>query len=200
MARKWSNLNLPGALHFVTGNVLNRIPTFRRDRCCIEFLNVLRDLLQKWPCKLITYVIMADHFHLILNPRDGDIKGFCAALKSLTAKKLVEVTGDKRFMRKKPDKDGSIHQVWQESFKSFPLWSLFMIWQKINYIHNNPLQANLVASAKDYPWSSFRAFYFDSEEPLAIDHDWWWPEDSEKLSKAMKELGWRTYHKRDSES
>jgi hypothetical protein len=28
MARKWSNLNLRGALHFVTGNCINRIPVF----------------------------------------------------------------------------------------------------------------------------------------------------------------------------
>ena len=25
-------------------------------------------------------------------------------------------------------------------------------------------------------------------EPLVVDQDWWWPEDSEKLSKAMKEV------------
>ncbi len=28
MARKWSNLNLPGALHYVTGNFLDRTPVF----------------------------------------------------------------------------------------------------------------------------------------------------------------------------
>ena len=28
MARKWSNLNLPGALHYVTGNFLGRTPVF----------------------------------------------------------------------------------------------------------------------------------------------------------------------------
>ena len=71
-----------------------------------------------------------------------------------------------------------------------------MIWQKINYIHANPVKAKLVGSAKDYPWSSFRAFYSDAAEPLEVDKDWWWPDDSEKLSKAMKEMGWRTYHKR----
>jgi REP element-mobilizing transposase RayT len=123
MARKWSNLNLPGALHYVTGNVVNRIPIFKQDRCCLKFLNILKELLQQWPCKLITYVVMPDHFHLIVNPRDGNIQGFCGALKSLTAKGVVELTGDKRFLLEKPDKDGSIHQVWQESFKAFPLWS-----------------------------------------------------------------------------
>jgi len=71
-----------------------------------------------------------------------------------------------------------------------------MIWQKINYIHANPVRAGLVSSAKDYKWSSFRAFHYGSGEPLAIDQDWWWPDDSEKLSKAMKELGWRSGEKR----
>jgi hypothetical protein len=36
MARKWSNLNLPGALHYVTGNVLNRIPIFKQERCVLN--------------------------------------------------------------------------------------------------------------------------------------------------------------------
>lgn len=89
-----------------------------------------------------------------------------------------------------------LHQIWQESFKATPLWSAWMIWQKINYIHANPLKARLVTSSRDYPWSSFRAFYEGTNEPLPVDHEWWWPEDSEKLSMAMKELGWRTFEKR----
>jgi REP element-mobilizing transposase RayT len=100
---------------------------------------------------------MPDHFHLIINPQDGDIQGFCGALKSLTAKAIVDVTGDERFVRERAEKDGSIHQVWQESFKAFPLWSGWMINQKINYIHNNPLKAKLVKSVKDYEWSSFKS-------------------------------------------
>ena len=63
-----------------------------------------------------------------------------------------------------------------------------MIWQKINYIHANPVKARLVVSAKDYEWSSFRAFYFKSREPIPVDHEWWWPDDEEKLSNAMKQL------------
>ena len=197
MTKKWSNLNLPGALHYVTGNVLDRIPIFKQEKCCKGFLEVCANLLRDWPCKMIAYVIMPDHFHLIVYPRDGDIKGFAAALKSLAAKKIIELTNDRRFLLPKPDKDGSIHQVWQESFKDISLWSLWMIWQKINYVHNNPVKARLAKSAKDYAWTSFRAFYSDSEEPLPVDHDWWWPEDGEKLTKAMKEMGWRTYHHRD---
>ena len=61
-----------------------------------------------------------------------------------------------------------------------------MIWQKINYIHANPLKARLVASARDYQWSSFRPFYLKEDTPLAVDQDWWWPDDAQKLKHAVE--------------
>ena len=191
MTKKWSNLNLPGALHFLSGNVRHRIPLFNHEKCCKAFLEVLADLLRDWPCKLIAFVIMPDHFHAIVNPRDGNIRGFAGALKSLTARRIIELTDDKRLQRKTPDQDGSTHQVWQESFKAMPLWSLWMIRQKIDYIHANPVKAHLSPSAKDYEWTSFRAFYRGAIEPLPVDRDWWWPDDQEKFLKAIKELGWK---------
>jgi putative transposase len=183
MARKWSNLNLPGALHFVTGNLLDRAPIFTEPAYCNAFLEQLRSLDQEWPSKLIAYVLMPDHFHLISNPRDGRIKEFVGALKSLSAKSIVKVCTQFQFHA---DADG--HQVWQESFKATPLWSGWMIWQKINYIHANPVKAGLVGSAKDYYWSSFRSFHSQGDEPIPLDHEWSWPEDAEKLSGAVKEL------------
>ena len=183
MARKWSNVNLPGALHFVTGNFLDRLRVFCEPTCCKAFIEELRFINQRWPSKLIAYVLMPDHFHLVSNPRDGGIREFIGELKSLSAKRIVEVS---RQPFPKIAEDG--YQVWQESFKDMPLWSGWMIWQKINYIHANPVKARLVSSAKDYPWSSFASFYSSSEEPLAVDREWFWPEDAEKLSKAAKGL------------
>jgi hypothetical protein len=43
MARKWSNLNLPGALHYVTGNFLDRAPVFTDPECCKVFLDECGD-------------------------------------------------------------------------------------------------------------------------------------------------------------
>ena len=193
MARKWSNLNLPGALHFITGNFFNRQPVFSQERCCQSFVETYSELAKEWPCKLIAYVLMPDHLHMIVNPRDGRIKEFTGKLKGVSAGSIINSAVGINF---KLDSEG-FHQVWQESFKAQPLWSSWMIWQKINYIHANPVKAHLVASAKDYRWSSFGAFYSQTQEPLAVDQEWWWPDDSEKLSKSMKELGWRSYHKRN---
>jgi putative transposase len=193
VARKWSNQNMPGALHFVSGNFLGRIPIFKQEECCESFIETLGTLLSEWPCKLIAYVLMPDHIHLIVNPRDGRIKEFTGALKSLSAK---DITKTARGINFNLASEGSL-QVWQESFKATPLWSAWMIWQKINYIHANPVKAKLASSARDYRWSSFQAFYAGDEKPLKINQEWWWPDDSEKLSRAMKQLGWRTYHKRN---
>ena len=187
MARKWSNVNLPGALHFITGNCLDRTRVFSETACCNAFLEQLRSINQRCPSKLIAYVLMPDHFHLISNPRDGRVREFVGELKSLSAKGILEVSNRFRFH----DRGADGHQVWQESFKATPLWSGWMIWQKINYIHANPVKARLVDSAKDYHWSSFRSFYSQSDEPIAVDHDWWWSDDVEKLYRAVKAMGWR---------
>ena len=90
MARKWSNQNLPGALHYVTGNFLDRIPVFRQEACCQSFIDTLAELLNEWPCKLIAYVLMADHLHLLVNPQDGKIREFTGKLKSLSARAITK--------------------------------------------------------------------------------------------------------------
>jgi len=58
---------LPGALHFVTGATINRLPVFRRVDYCTEFFDALAEVCRDWPCKLIAYVVIVpdccrDHF------------------------------------------------------------------------------------------------------------------------------------------
>jgi hypothetical protein len=51
MARKWSNLNLSGVLHFITGNSSNRLPVFSDQECCHAFMEHLKIVNEKWPSK-----------------------------------------------------------------------------------------------------------------------------------------------------
>ena len=72
MARKWTNLNLPGALHFLTGNLVHRTPAFAQEASCVAFLEVCASLINDWPSKLIAYVLMPDHVQLdCQSPRWG---------------------------------------------------------------------------------------------------------------------------------
>jgi len=85
MARKWSNRNLPGALHFLSGNINHRLAIFEQVVYCHAFIEVLSNLREQWPFKLVAYVLMPDHVHLIVNPKDGRIRELAGALKSLAA-------------------------------------------------------------------------------------------------------------------
>lgn len=147
MAKKWTNHNLPGVLHYVTGNVDKRRPIFLNEPNCLAFMEEIRSTMLALNSILIAFVIMPDHFHLIVNPYNGNIQEWVGRLKSLSAKRLVGLETEGLFT--KPDGE---NQVWQESFKAMRLWSSWMIWQKINYIHNNPLKAKLVRSTRDYKW------------------------------------------------
>src|SRR5215213_1139378 len=125
MAKKLTNENLPGVLHYVTGNVDKRRQIFRSDQICIAFLEELQSLRSRRDSLLICFVLMLDHFHLIVNPRDGDIQSWICELKSLTARRIVDMNSPGLF--RKPDGE---NQVWQESFRTMRLWSGWMIWQK----------------------------------------------------------------------
>lgn len=183
MAKKWSNDNLPGVLHFVTGNVLDRKKIFLDSDNCVLFLRELQRLRAEDNCKLIAFVIMPEHFHLVANPKGGDIRTAMGSLKERTAKAIVQRSPDGSFSR------GSFNQVWQESFKALPLWSRWMIDQKINYIHANPSKANLCATTEDYRWSSFHDTYRDNKDLLLkVDKSWWW--DGEEALREESARAW----------
>jgi len=151
MAKKWTNENFPGVVHFVTGNVINRRQIFRQEHNCIAFLEELQILRRDRECKLIAFVLMLDHFHFTLNPKDGDIQTSTGILKSLAAKRIVDAAPEESFW------NGNENQVWQESFRSQTLWSGWMIRQKNDYIHANPIRAGLVNRTEDYRWSSYNS-------------------------------------------
>ena len=90
MARKWTNKDLAGALHYITGSSHERDKVFLTERYCLEFLQAVSELKETWPFKLIAYVLMPDHIHLIVNPRDGKITNLTGALKGLSARRIIK--------------------------------------------------------------------------------------------------------------
>jgi hypothetical protein len=41
--------------------------------------------------------------------------------------------------------------------------------QKLDYMHNNPVQRRLVSSPHQWPWSSYRFYYRNDSSVLAMD-------------------------------
>jgi len=50
------------------------------------------------------------------------------------------------------------YQFWRYDNKPIELWSNKVIFEKINYIHNNPVEEGLVYHPEDYVYSSARDY------------------------------------------
>lgn len=169
----------PAVLHYITINIRDKRKAFVRDAFARVALELLREYCDRHPAKLHAYVVMSDHLHFVFNPRDGKCTRFLRQYKPAVTQAIADMAETLALHRitdwlRKPD--GTL-QLWQEGRHSFPLYSDRLIWQKIDYIHNNPIRSGLVQKASDYPYSSFRAMYDGFGEPIVpIDRDFWWEE------------------------
>jgi hypothetical protein len=45
------------------------------------------------------------------------------------------------------------------------------VYEKIEYVHANPVRRGLVSKAEDWPWSNCRAWQSGADEPISLDHN-----------------------------
>lgn len=60
------------------------------------------------------------------------------------------------FFRKEAEKSSNVKhfQFWRHDNKPIELWSNKVIHQKIDYVHNNPVEEGFVYKPEDYIYSS----------------------------------------------
>ena len=177
-----------GVLHYVTINIRDRRQAFRSEAFARAACHALRRHCDEHPAKLVAYVVMPEHMHIIVNPQDGDINRFLSQLKPAITDLVTEIAAkqqNQRVLSWLYDTHLQQHRLWQDSKYNFHLFTERLIWQKINYIHTNPIARRLSQTAADYPYSSYRAMYGSDEEIIIpIDKDFWWDEivfDAEEI-------------------
>src|SRR4029078_883694 len=131
-------------------HVLNRgngqAEVFHKEADYAAFVDLMVEANERLPLRILGYVLMPNHFHLVLWPRgDGDLSRWMQWL--LTAHV-------RRYHR---HYHGSGH-VWQGRFKAFPIEQDEHLLTVLRYVERNPLRANLVERAEDWQWSSLRLF------------------------------------------
>jgi putative transposase len=173
----------PNTFHYTTSVCFRRVPVFKSEKACELFIEALTETKRRLPFKLIGYVVMPDHTHLITNPINCDISAVMNSLKSASARKIIDWLKESNYassLRKlaldTPQKRGHRHSVWQKDFSSIDLWSPKFIRQKLNYIHLNSVRAGLCKHPVEWKWSSYRA-YFPHEPgsvPMEMDLRGYW--------------------------
>lgn len=117
--------------------------------------------------EIIAWCLMTNHLHLIFRSVGENTPGeILRDFKKHTSKEIVNAIKEnpkesrKEFLLLKFREaaqqcaNAKQYQFWRHDNKPIELWSNNVIAQKVNYIHQNPVEAGLVYRAEDYPYSS----------------------------------------------
>ena len=155
-----------GTVYHVLNRGNARREVFHTDGDYAAFIDLMAAASRRVPMRILGYVLMPNHFHLVLWPQgDGDLSRWMQWL--LTS----------HVRRYQLRHAGSGH-VWQGRFKAFPVERDEHFWTVPRYVERNPLRAGLAARAEGWPWSSrswrtgTRRPDMLSDWPVACPQDW----------------------------
>jgi len=113
---------------------------------------------------------MSNHIHLVVSARNEDTSDILRDFKKFTGKQIIKaISKNKSESRKKwmlqifkeqgeKYSRNSVYQFWRQDNQLKELFSIGFTWQKMNYMHNNPVESGLVEKAEDYSCSSARDY------------------------------------------
>lgn len=151
---------------FVTITCLDWKPILEDDRIKNIIIESLTYLTTHNRISVYAFVIMSNHMHLIWqmlgdHKRENVQRDFLKYTAQKVIKYLEHHDKDLLAALLIQAKDRK-YQVWQRNSLGVPLWSDSVLWQKLEYIHNNPVKAGMCRDASEYVYSSAR-FYFKDD-------------------------------------
>ncbi|WP_048601431.1 REP-associated tyrosine transposase [Rubeoparvulum massiliense] len=151
MARK-PRIWFPGAIYHITARGNRRSSLFHDQRDYRKYFALLKETRTEFPFILHAYCLMPNHIHLLLETLEtppGLIMKKWHASYALAFNKRHDLVGhlfQGRYGAKLVKND--------EYFLTVS-----------RYIHRNPLEAQMVKKAEEYPWSSYAAYFFGRKNP-----------------------------------
>ncbi len=147
-----------------------------RDRTRRWFVEELGAARNAWPVDLWAWVIMPEHVHLLVRPRQPDVEiGRCqGAIKERVGRRAVAwlERNAPQWLPRITVCEGprTRRRFWQPGGGyDRNVVGLATVHRVIHYIHANPVRRGLVASAEDWEWSSAR--WYAGIRPVPIEMD-----------------------------
>ena len=133
-----------GAIYHALNRGNRRQTIFQKAGDYEAFLRVLSQGLEKYPVELFSFVLMPNHWHLVLRPTEDG--GMGRLLRWVTATHTLRYHAHYHT-------SGEGH-LYQARFKSFPVENDSHFLVLCRYAERNPLRAGLVERAEDWTYSS----------------------------------------------
>jgi putative transposase len=129
-------------------HVLNRavqgLLPFANPEDCSCFEHLLSEALSRHPVDLFAYVVMPNHWHLVISPgQDHALSTFMKWLTVTHAQVWRDQTGTR-----------GRGAVYQGRFKAIAVQEDGHFLQLCRYVERNPVRARLIERAEHWPWSS----------------------------------------------
>jgi len=146
-----------GDLHFITFSSYARRPYLGSPSARNKFLQILDEVRSRHKLQLLGYVVMPEHVHLVISePQTGDPSKSMQMLKQ-TASRQTKLRHEALSTKASSAHSSGDEQqaFWQRRFYDFNVWSSKKLREKLDYMHRNPVQCQLVQHPADWPWSSW---------------------------------------------
>ena len=178
MSTKYKALTTEEA-YFITITVVDWIDIFTRLSQKKVIIDSLKYCQQNKGLEIYAYVIMSSHIHLLCKGTDGFIlSDIIRYFKKFTSKKIIQTIIQEPESRREwllasfkkacaHLKRNQDYKVWQDGYHAEHIYSNSFIKQKIDYIHNNPVEEKIVSLPEHYYFSSARN-YAEMENDLDV--------------------------------
>lgn len=157
--------------YFLTLTVVDWIDVFTRKNHKDAILKSLDYCRQHKGLIIFAYVIMSNHIHIIVNANEPYLlKDTIRDFKKFTSKKILHQIQNEPESRRSwmlssfsekafESSKHKYYKFWQAGNHAIELYSEKFVWDKINYIHNNPVRSGFVKEPQDWLYSSARNYY-----------------------------------------
>jgi putative transposase len=165
MSRNYKFHN-PKGLYFVSFATVYWIDVFVREKYNSIIVESLKYCIESKGMDLCCWCLMTSHLHLIFRDRNDDPSKLLKEFKTFTSKQISKsieenpVESRKEWvlwmMERAGMKNSNVkhRQFWQQHNKPIELWSNEVILQKMNYIHQNPVESGFVSEPHHWKYSS----------------------------------------------
>jgi putative transposase len=176
--KRCKRYDVAGDAHFMTFSCFRRLPLFARERTCAWMLDALQLGRSQRKFDLWAYVVMPEHVHVVLLPQPGvKISAILSTLKQSVSKRAIRWLRENspEFLARLEDAGPAgrpTHRFWQRGGGyDRNLRTISDVYEKIEYVHGNPLRRGLVTRAAAWRWSSCHAWETGEDAPIPLDRE-----------------------------
>ena len=167
-------------IYHVTFTVVNWIDVFIRNVYKEILIDSWKHCIEKKGLETYAWCIMTSHVHLMIGSNKNKLADIVRDTKRHTSEKLKEaIQNNKSESRRewmlwmmqraaKKNSHDTNFQFWIQDSHPIILDTIDIVWQRLDYIHNNPVEAGFVDKAEDHLYSSARDYFYDREGKVPI--------------------------------